>query len=146
MPDFRKINFKPILFAGRIIAALFVLFFIIKTLPKILPASPALNVTVTSQASQVTVTSLTPTITPMLVPEKDGMIMIFVSAGEFLMGSGGEVHKVTLDSYWIDQIEVTNAMYAKMCGRRRLPAAIVYWFPAAVVYRFFPTFQLLWQS
>jgi serine/threonine-protein kinase len=52
--------------------------------------------------------------------EKDGMVMIYVPAGEFQMGSenGGDdekpIHTVYMDSYWIDQTEVTNAMYA-MC-------------------------------
>ncbi|MFM8320943.1 MAG: SUMF1/EgtB/PvdO family nonheme iron enzyme [Chloroflexota bacterium] len=45
----------------------------------------------------------------------DGMTMIYIPAGEFLMGSGvnGEKppHTVYLDAYWIDRTEVTNAMY-----------------------------------
>lgn len=51
--------------------------------------------------------------------ESDGMVMVYVPAGEFQMGSkDGEpdeqpVHKVYLDAYWIDQTEVTNGMYAK---------------------------------
>jgi eukaryotic-like serine/threonine-protein kinase len=53
------------------------------------------------------------------ISDKDGMTMVFVPAGEFTMGSGnGEedekpVHQVYLDAFWIDQTEVTNAMYAK---------------------------------
>lgn len=49
----------------------------------------------------------------------DAMAMIYVPAGEFKMGSeyGNSdewpVHTVNLDSYWIDQTEVTNVMYAK---------------------------------
>lgn len=51
----------------------------------------------------------------------DGMAMVYVPAGEFLMGSTegyGEEdehsqHKVYLDAFWIDQTEVTNLMYAK---------------------------------
>jgi eukaryotic-like serine/threonine-protein kinase len=49
----------------------------------------------------------------------DGMQMMDVPAGEFMMGSndldGDEkpVHKVFLDEFWIDQTEVTNGMYAK---------------------------------
>jgi formylglycine-generating enzyme required for sulfatase activity len=54
-----------------------------------------------------------------MISEKDGMVMVFVPAGEFTMGSDtGEsdekpAHTVTLDAFWIDQTEVTNAMYAK---------------------------------
>ena len=49
----------------------------------------------------------------------DGMQMVYVPAGEFTMGSdeGDDdkrpVHPVYLDAYWIDQTEVTNAMYIK---------------------------------
>lgn len=50
--------------------------------------------------------------------EKDGMTLLYVPAGKFKMGSdGGEdnekpVHEVLLDSFWIDQTEITNGMYA----------------------------------
>jgi serine/threonine-protein kinase len=53
------------------------------------------------------------------VSPKDGMEMVYVPAGDFLMGSedGGSnekpQHTVTLDAYWIDQTEVTNALYAR---------------------------------
>jgi formylglycine-generating enzyme required for sulfatase activity len=49
----------------------------------------------------------------------DGMEMVYVPGGTFQMGSteGGAdeqpVHSVTLDSFWIDQTEVTNAQYAR---------------------------------
>jgi formylglycine-generating enzyme required for sulfatase activity len=54
---------------------------------------------------------------------KDGMTLLYVPAGEFLMGSTNATtlaqnwekpqHPVMLDAYWIDQTDVTNAMYAK---------------------------------
>jgi formylglycine-generating enzyme required for sulfatase activity len=53
------------------------------------------------------------------ISPKDGMRMVYVPEGEFLMGSEDHqddekpVHKVYLDAYWIDQYEVTNGMYAK---------------------------------
>jgi serine/threonine-protein kinase len=53
-----------------------------------------------------------------MVSEKDGMTLLYVPAGEFTMGSeSGEadekpVNTVKLDSFWIDQTEVTNKMYA----------------------------------
>lgn len=46
------------------------------------------------------------------------MVMVFVPAGEFSMGSNeGQlderpVHTVYLDAFWIDQVEITNVMYA----------------------------------
>ena len=48
---------------------------------------------------------------------KDHMNQVYIPAGEFTMGSGAksieiEAHKVYLDAYWIDQTDVTNAMYA----------------------------------
>jgi formylglycine-generating enzyme required for sulfatase activity/serine/threonine protein kinase len=81
-----------------------------------------------TQISQTPMEISTPIIstsTPVLdigsttISDKDGMTMVFVPAGEFTMGSGnGEedekpVHQVYLDAFWIDQTEVTNAMYAK---------------------------------
>jgi len=51
------------------------------------------------------------------------MVMVYVPAGEFLMGSADSdtsassdekpQHKVYLDAFWIDQTEVTNEMFAK---------------------------------
>ena len=53
----------------------------------------------------------------------DGMVMVYVPAGEFLMGSSDAdglaedkekpQHTVYLDGYWIDRTEVTNAQYRK---------------------------------
>jgi eukaryotic-like serine/threonine-protein kinase len=50
------------------------------------------------------------------------MTMIYVPAGDFLMGSEKGLtdeqpqHEVYLDAYWIDQTEVTNAMYRECVG------------------------------
>lgn len=51
----------------------------------------------------------------------DGMAMVCVPAGEFLMGSGGSdseaepdekpQHRVRLDAFWVDRTEVTVAMF-----------------------------------
>jgi formylglycine-generating enzyme required for sulfatase activity len=51
----------------------------------------------------------------------DGMTMVYVPAGEFIMGSTNsdpEIHKdeqpqhsVTLDAFWIDRTEVSNGQY-----------------------------------
>jgi serine/threonine-protein kinase len=58
-----------------------------------------------------------------MVRDQDGMVMLFVPAGEFLMGSSDSdpqavidekpQHMVFLEGYWIDQTEVTNEMYAR---------------------------------
>jgi formylglycine-generating enzyme required for sulfatase activity len=52
----------------------------------------------------------------------DGMVMVYVPAGEFLMGSADTdlkaaedeqpQHTVYLDAFWIDRTEVTNLQYA----------------------------------
>jgi len=55
-----------------------------------------------------------------LVAAQDGMTLLYVPAGEFIMGSDNSqapdeipAHGVYLDAFWIDQTEVTNAMYSK---------------------------------
>jgi eukaryotic-like serine/threonine-protein kinase len=53
----------------------------------------------------------------------DGMVMVNVPEGEFLMGSVKNyneepIHKVYLDAYWIDQTEVTNAMFAAFLNEK----------------------------
>src|SRR5688572_19078745 len=51
---------------------------------------------------------------------KDRMVMVFVHAGEFTMGSYVDdaedtmpAHTVSLDAFWIDQTEVSNEMFAR---------------------------------
>ncbi len=61
-----------------------------------------------------------PTLTPIAtsIRQSDGMIMVHIPAGKFMMGSSdGEpdeapVHETYLDAFWIDQTEITNARYA----------------------------------
>jgi serine/threonine-protein kinase len=49
----------------------------------------------------------------------DGMVQVLVPEGAFDMGSSdwstgdGPAHTVTLDAFWIDRTEVTNAMFAR---------------------------------
>ena len=47
----------------------------------------------------------------------DGMTMVYVPGGSFRMGTrwswDARAHTVTLDSFWIDRTEVTNAHYAR---------------------------------
>ncbi len=85
----------------------------------------------------------------------DGMVMVYVPEGEFIMGKPGKPdfnspeHLVYLDAFWIDQVEVSNAMYEDcvQAGRctepfrsenpfygvwayRNLPVVFVSWFQA----------------
>lgn len=62
------------------------------------------------------------------VSSADGMTQIFVPAGEFLMGSEEQVpqknrplHRVRLPAFWMDQTEVTNAMYARCVAVEKCP-------------------------
>ncbi len=71
---------------------------------------------------------------PMMLSPKDDMRLVYVRWGEFEMGSDlGEidelpVHTVYLNSYWIDETEVTNAMYANCVadGACAKPASVNY--------------------
>jgi formylglycine-generating enzyme required for sulfatase activity len=74
----------------------------------------------------------TPTLETIRISPTDGMTQIRIPAGTFTMG-GLDVHRkndelppheVYLDAYWMDQVEVTNGMYA-LCvqsGACRPPA------------------------
>ncbi len=72
----------------------------------------------------------TKTLGPIRTRGADGMEMIMVPGGTFQMGSntGDEdekpVHNVTLDPFWTDRTEVTNAQYARCvnAGQCRPPA------------------------
>lgn len=63
---------------------------------------------------------------------KDGMTLLYVPAGEFIMGSDVgwidvmPIHTLYLDAYWIDQTEVTNLQYSScvMAGKCTPPSEI----------------------
>ncbi|MCI0551850.1 MAG: SUMF1/EgtB/PvdO family nonheme iron enzyme [Anaerolineae bacterium] len=70
------------------------------------------------------VTTLLPLPAPTLgigsvsISPNDGMKMLYVPAGEFIMGGDvyydeKPIHTVNLNAFWIDQTEVTNAMFAE---------------------------------
>jgi len=95
--------------------------------PMITTEVPAftLTETATNTRTPTEIPTETPTRGPTLgigsekVNPKDGAEMVYVPAGEFLMGSEDEdafddekpEHTVYLDAYWIYQTEVTNAQY-----------------------------------
>jgi len=72
--------------------------------------------TQTSEAVPTSEIPVTETAQPLI--GNDGMSLIFISAGDFVMGSkSGDaqerpVHTIYLNAYLIDQTEVTNGMYA----------------------------------
>jgi sulfatase modifying factor 1 len=82
----------------------------------ILPTETA-TATITETPRPTNTPSLTPI--PKLIVDQRGAAMVLVPAGEFLMGSdswsGSEKpsHKVYLDSYYIDQFEVSNSAFVE---------------------------------
>lgn len=96
-----------------------------------MPPPPMVQPIVTPQSTAIPQPPPTaqPTAVPVLGPAstqvstKDGMTLLYVSAGEFTMGAASSdlqadpwerpQHQVYLDAFWIDQTEVTNAMYAQ---------------------------------
>ena len=88
--------------------------------------SPALTkVTTDTPSPLATIAALSPTpgIGSTMVSAQDGMTLVYVPAGEFLMGSAESdseassdekpPHKVTLDAFWIDRTEVPKDQYQK---------------------------------
>jgi eukaryotic-like serine/threonine-protein kinase len=97
--------------------------------------TPTRAITPASTYTPEVTSTPSPSIGSTRVSDIDGMVMIYVSAGEFTMGSSDAdiafillehpswnqsiftdeqpQHQIYLDSYWIDRIEVTNGMYAK---------------------------------
>ena len=100
--------------------------FLPKPTPTFTPIlTPALTPTktITSATNTPSVVNLTKTPTPTLpvgstIIGKAEMILLYVPASEFTMGSGGggpdeePIHLVYLDGFWISKTEVTNKMYS----------------------------------
>jgi formylglycine-generating enzyme required for sulfatase activity len=112
---------RLILGAAGVIGALVVIALLASANRPVSPTAPVI-VEVTRVVTPPMVA--TPTPVPTLgigstqVSDKDGMTLLYVPAGEFTMGSNEyddekPIHKVTLDAFWIDQTEVTNAMFKK---------------------------------
>jgi len=87
---------------------------------------PIPNLTITSTSiPTLTFTSFpkitsTPGLGVAITSPRDGMIRLYVPAGEFIMGSNisgypneAPQHIVYIDAFWIDQTEVTNAMFSR---------------------------------
>jgi serine/threonine protein kinase len=81
--------------------------------------TPIPSNTSTPTRTYTPIQNFTQTLTPRgtQVSGKDGMVMVWVPAGTFEMGSispddESPAHSVYLDGYWMDRTEVTNGMYA----------------------------------
>jgi len=97
---------------------------LLPTSPVFKTITPTITVTHTPISSATQTTAPSPTAIITQLSPIDGMVLVFVPAGEFMMGSAKTddpqalneetpQHIVFLDGYWIDQTEVTNAQYAK---------------------------------
>lgn len=137
-------NPLPFLLGAVGVVLLVIVAVLISRIPAAVPVPPTkrsivtsvVDATPTPTATRPTNTPVPPTvtITPVAVTtrvsDKDGMMMAYVPAGEFWMGSADSdsqadsnekpQHKVYLDALWIDRTEVTNAqnnkcVQAKVC-------------------------------
>ena len=84
-------------------------------------ATQTLSITNTPFATNTPLATATPELgIGSTMTGKDGMTLLYIPAGEFMMGStGGDekpVHKVQLDAFWIDQTEVTNKLFSSFIG------------------------------
>jgi len=77
---------------------------------------PSIELSVTQDPTSE-IPSPSPTTIMRKVSERDGMVLLLVLEGSFVMGGGTEIderykHEVFINTYWIDQTEVTIGMYA----------------------------------
>ena len=89
------------------------------TPPAVIPVSPNKTIIPTVESTATTAPSPTAESPTNAISPVDGMPQVYIPAGTFRMG-GMDVrrapnelpeHDVTLDAFWMDQLEVTNAMY-----------------------------------
>jgi formylglycine-generating enzyme required for sulfatase activity len=89
------------------------------------------------------------------VAEVDGMVGVYVPAGDFLMGSGEEdgeaaadekpQRTVYLDAFWMDRTEVTNAQYGR-CVEAGACAALVTPRPDTAEQPDYPVQGVAWEQ
>ena len=126
--------------------------------------APTNTITEASPLSTQTILTLEPQVTPINLKtnSKDGVEIVFVPSGSFLMGSnpnddpyfwGAEApeHTVTLNSFWIYRTEVTQGMYQKCVLNKSCPLPEVISNPVALQYgnpRFndYPVVMVSWND
>ena len=96
-------------------------------------ATTSPSVPISPPLKQTGTPTLPPAIRPTFVSNIDGMVMAYVPAGEFLMGSASSdsladkdeipQHTVYLDAFWIDRTEVSNKQYSKCVLAQRCEAS-----------------------
>ncbi|MFZ5820455.1 MAG: SUMF1/EgtB/PvdO family nonheme iron enzyme [Chloroflexota bacterium] len=114
------------------------------------------NTSTPTQTAMPTNTPFPPTATLTATPKppdpwirpQDDMVMVYIPAGKFQMGSESEnldespVHTVYTDAFWIDESEVTNRMYA-LCGPCRSPGGS---YSDDLQYADHPVVNISWNS
>jgi eukaryotic-like serine/threonine-protein kinase len=127
----------------------------VATVPASLSATFEPSDTVTITPSPAPTETPTQTLTPLPVAgstktsPNDDMVMVYVPEGDFSMGNDAiadekPVHTVTLSAFWIDQTEVTTAMYmacekAKVCQKPSLSGSYSHeWYYGNLKYANYP--------
>jgi eukaryotic-like serine/threonine-protein kinase len=90
-------------------------------------ASTATPIVLSASPTSIPSAVPSPQIGATLVSPKDSMVLVYVPAGQFLMGSSSSdsnaeddehpQHTVYLDAFWIDRSEVTNAQFAEFASQ-----------------------------
>jgi formylglycine-generating enzyme required for sulfatase activity len=132
-----KFAFRCLGIGGLVVSALILGAYGLAHLPATPKPTPTAQATSTYQLPTATLEPPTETSTTTLVPTptlgigssitgQDGMKLLYVPAGNFLMGSTDSdpnaqanekpQHTVYLDAFWIDQTDVTNKMYSQCVG------------------------------
>ena len=87
------------------------------------PMTPSLTILSPTETLMLSATiTSTPSIGSTLVSDTDGMTLVYIPEGEFEMGGSDDFkylgHLVYLNAYWMDQTEVTNAMFAEFLNQQ----------------------------
>jgi formylglycine-generating enzyme required for sulfatase activity len=171
-PPARKINFLPYGIGAAvllvIIGGIFGVNYIIKHWPAMAIISSTNTSTPTVTITPTHILMPTGTATPTHIPSPtptlpsgakigstwtrpaDGMVMVYVPAGEFIMGVNSS--KVPLDAFWIDQTEVTNRMYG-LCVKTgvcappyNIKSSTRAYYYGNMVYDDFPVIYVSWSN
>jgi formylglycine-generating enzyme required for sulfatase activity len=123
-------NFRKFAIGGIILISILCVLFAGNYFLKNLPVSETPEITSTKIATTSTIQPTTTATKSLAISTttklnigstdvgNDGMLLMYVPAGEFTMGSDSDsdeqpIHQVHTEAFWIDQTEVTNAMYAR---------------------------------
>jgi formylglycine-generating enzyme required for sulfatase activity len=134
---------------------------LITSTPDLPTSTPVLPTATEAIPTQTPTDSLEDFYVDVKVIPKDGMVMVFVPEGEFIMGTNpnedpffwgaeGPAHEVYVDAFWIYQTEVTNAMYQACVAEKACPKPLrndsrtVADYYTAEEYANYPVIQVNW--